>query len=180
VAVKNEEKEKQKVFSLFSGELPQEEFSLGDLVLKVQVPTVWDEGKILYMRLNVFKNLYLSDESLKEFINSSKIPEPQVEDGKIKTKQVEFDPNNINHLEFAFDTLTPSSFRELINRLAYLEVVVKEIKNTDGEVIKEKMYNLLPQLKTSNIHLRDIIDLTDNIMVWVEKFNSVDPFLSKN
>jgi len=178
--VKNEEKEKQKVFSLFSGELPQEEFSLGDLVLKVQVPTVWDEGKILFMRLNVFKNLYLSDESLKEFISSSKVPEPYVEEGQVKIKQVEFDANNVNHLEFAFDNLTPSSFRELINRLAYLEVVVKEIKNKEGEVVKEKLYNLLPLLRASNVHLRDIIDLTDNIMLWVEKFNSVDPFLSKN
>lgn len=176
---RNEDKEKEKVVNLFSGEVVEEEFNLGNLVLKVKVPTIWDEGKILYKRLQVFKNLLSLDEDLKEFI-PSKVPEPYVDNGEIKIRQVDFDPNNVNHLEFAFDNLIPNDFREIINRLAYLDVVVKEIRTKDNEVIKDKFSNLLPQLQTSNVHLRDIIELVDNIMLWVEKINNVDPFLSKN
>ncbi len=175
-------KEKQKVYENLNPQIPEREFYFGNFVIVAKVPTLFEEAKILVKRLDLFKQAVHKDKDFKEYFNGAQVESLKIdENGKITTEKIPLDFTNQGHLEYAFNNLLGDELRELFNRLAYLDVVVKEIRNINTketlDTVFSELFYFSPAVK---VHLRDIFSLSNEIMSWINELNEVDPFLLKN
>lgn len=173
-------KGKEKVLLNLASDEITGKFYFGELELTVKVPTLFEEAKIPLLRMEIFKRLLKTDEEFSRYFSELKVKEVKVADNnKVEIVEVEPDLNNPNHLDYLFNTFLSDEIKELLYRLAFLDIVVKEIRQEET-VLTSKFSELFPFIKANKIHLRDIFDLTTNIFKWIDEGVNVDPFLSKN
>lgn len=173
-------KEKHKAMLNFEEGVQKNEFSFGNYRLIAKVPTLFEESKIFLKRFEIFKKFLANDEDFRNYFSDITVKELKLNDeGKPEIVDVPFDTKKQDHIEHVFNNYLGEEYRELINRLSYLDVVVEKIYKGEEE-LHGKFSDLFFFQPTSGLHLREIFNLSEEIINWINSVNEVDPFLSKN
>ena len=136
--------------SVGSDEL-EHEVTYGDFTFIMQIPPLIEEAGLSLSAISLAQNI-LRNPEYKHLVENLKIPEidPEAEETTIIEKPV--DLNRIQQVKYAL-TLLPDDFTAVINNMAYLNIVVKDILykdkplwvQVDGEDIRIDSFRLFAE-----------------------------------
>lgn len=169
-------------------------FKVQKFEFTVGAPSLFEEARITIDTISIAKKM-LQTEQYSEFVKDVKIPKltfsTDETTGQVNTviEEEPVDLDKINHVAQLLDNILPTTFRNLVQNIAFLNILVKDISVegkplylvVDGkEIHVDSFEKFVLNVRTRGLYLQTLVEeLLTKSLDWMENFE-ISPIEVKN